>query len=135
MSVPGWIFFGLITGFIASKIVNKRGSGCFANIALGLIGALVGGALFRALQPGLDVMHFDLPSLLLSGLIFDIASMPLPLRVVSTIIPARYFVVVLRGVFLKGVGIDVLWTQGLAMVVFAVVGLGLAAHAFRKEIA
>jgi ABC-2 type transport system permease protein len=76
-----------------------------------------------------------LPSLLLSGLIFDIASMPLPLRIVSTVVPARYFVVVLRGIFLKGVGVTVLWTQGLAMVAYAVVGLALAAHAFRKEIA
>ncbi len=76
-----------------------------------------------------------IPSLLLSGLIFDIASMPLALRVVSLAVPARYFVVVLRGVFLKGVGVDVLWPQGFAMIVYAAVGLGLAAHAFRKEIA
>ena len=51
------------------------------------------------------------------------------------VVPARYFVVVLRGIFLKGVGVAVLWTQGLAMVAYAVVGLALAAHAFRKEIA
>ncbi|MGA9838083.1 MAG: ABC transporter permease [Gemmatimonadaceae bacterium] len=75
-----------------------------------------------------------IPSLLLSGLIFDIASMPLPLRLVSLAVPARYFVVVLRGVFLKGVGLDVLWRQGFAMLVYAVLGLGLAVRAFRKEI-
>ena len=76
-----------------------------------------------------------IPSLLLSGLIFDIASMPLPLRAITTVVPARYFVVVLRGIFLKGVGLEVLWRQGFAMVLYAVVGLALAAHAFRKEIA
>lgn len=76
-----------------------------------------------------------LPSILLSGLIFDIASMPWPLRAISTVVPARYFVVVLRGIFLKGVGAEVLWRQGFAMVVYAVLGLGLAARAFRKEIA
>ncbi len=76
-----------------------------------------------------------IPSLLLSGLIFDIASMPLPLRLVSLAVPARYFVVVLRSIFLKGVGAEVLWQQGVAMIVYAVVGLGLAIHAFRKEIA
>ncbi len=49
MSVLGWIFFGLISGFIASKIVSAEGQGCMLNIALGLVGAVVGGALFSAL--------------------------------------------------------------------------------------
>jgi len=75
-----------------------------------------------------------LPSLLLSGLMFDINMMPLPLRAVSALVPARYFITVMRGIFLKDVGIPVLWGQGLAMVAYAVVGLGLAIRAFRKEI-
>jgi drug efflux transport system permease protein len=75
-----------------------------------------------------------IPSLLLSGLMFDIASMPLPLRLLSLAVPARYFVVVLRSIFLKGVGADVLWQQGVAMIAYAVIGLGLAIYAFRKEI-
>jgi uncharacterized membrane protein YeaQ/YmgE (transglycosylase-associated protein family) len=49
MSILGWLFFGLITGFIASKIVNARGEGCFIDIALGVVGALVGGAIFAFL--------------------------------------------------------------------------------------
>jgi ABC-2 type transport system permease protein len=76
-----------------------------------------------------------LPSLILSGLMFDIAGMPLVLRVISYIVPARYFIVVLRGIFLKGVGLEVLWPEGLAMIAFATAGLGLAVRAFRKEIA
>ncbi|MBI1722889.1 MAG: ABC transporter permease [Gemmatimonadetes bacterium] len=76
-----------------------------------------------------------LPSLLLSGLIFDIDAMPKALRVVSALVPARYFVTVLRGVFLKGVGPEVLWAQGLGMMIFAAAGLTLAVRAFHKEIA
>jgi uncharacterized membrane protein YeaQ/YmgE (transglycosylase-associated protein family) len=49
MSILGWIFFGLIAGFIASKIVRGEGQGCLLNVALGLVGAVVGGALFSAL--------------------------------------------------------------------------------------
>jgi uncharacterized membrane protein YeaQ/YmgE (transglycosylase-associated protein family) len=45
----GWIFFGALTGWIASKIVNRRGEGCMVNTALGLLGAVVGGWLFRQL--------------------------------------------------------------------------------------
>lgn len=75
-----------------------------------------------------------LPSTILSGAIFDIASMPLALRAISVVVPARYFIVVLRGILLKGVGLHELAAQALAMLAFAVVGLGLAVRAFRKEI-
>lgn len=62
MSILGWILFGAIAGWLASKIVNKRGSGCFANIAIGLVGALIGGALFRAITE-FDVFAFNLTSM------------------------------------------------------------------------
>ncbi|MBR9989332.1 MAG: ABC transporter permease [Gemmatimonadetes bacterium] len=75
-----------------------------------------------------------LPALLLSGFLFDIASMPAALRAVSYIVPAKYYIAVTRGVFLKGVGIDVLWIQGISMVAFATVGIALATAAFRKRI-
>jgi ABC-2 type transport system permease protein len=75
-----------------------------------------------------------LPALLLSGFLFDIGAMPAVLRGITYIVPARYFVAVTRGVLLKGTGLDVLWVQGLFMVVFATVGLSLAILAFRKRI-
>jgi drug efflux transport system permease protein len=81
------------------------------------------------------MMATYLPSIILSGLMFDIASMPVALRVVSNVVPAKYFIVVLRGIFLKGVGIGVLWVQAVAMVAFATIGLTLAVRAFHKEIA
>ena len=48
MSIIGWIILGLIAGFIGSKIVNKTGEGFFLDIALGIVGAIVGGFLFTA---------------------------------------------------------------------------------------
>ena len=57
MYILGWTFFGALTGFIASKIVNKRGEGCLVNTALGLVGALVGGFLFRQFGPFDYEMH------------------------------------------------------------------------------
>ena len=48
MSILAWIVLGLIAGFIASKIVNKSGEGLIRDILLGIVGALVGGWLFRA---------------------------------------------------------------------------------------
>ncbi|MFQ5549691.1 MAG: ABC transporter permease [Gemmatimonadales bacterium] len=76
-----------------------------------------------------------LPALLLSGFMFSIANMPLPLRIISNVVAAKYFIVVTRGVFLKGVGIGILWPQAVAMIVFAVAGVGLATRNFKKEIA
>jgi ABC-2 type transport system permease protein len=75
-----------------------------------------------------------LPAYLLSGFMFSIDVMPAPLRVFTYVIPARYFLVVTRGIFLKGVGIEVLYKQGLPMVAYAGIGLLLAVRAFRKEL-
>jgi uncharacterized membrane protein YeaQ/YmgE (transglycosylase-associated protein family) len=49
MSFFAWIILGLISGFIASKVVNKSGAGVFANIVLGIVGAVVGGWLFNSI--------------------------------------------------------------------------------------
>jgi uncharacterized membrane protein YeaQ/YmgE (transglycosylase-associated protein family) len=48
MSILGWLILGLIAGFIGSKIVNKEGQGFLLDIALGVVGAIVGGLLFTA---------------------------------------------------------------------------------------
>ena len=75
-----------------------------------------------------------LPALLLSGFLFDIAAMPTFLQGITFLIPARYFIVVTRGILLKGVGVGALWPQAIAMLVFAAVGLTLATKTFKKEI-
>ena len=67
MSILGWLFFGAITGWLASKIVNKRGEGCVLNIALGLVGALVGGMIFRGISD-FDMFHFNLISMFVAVL-------------------------------------------------------------------
>jgi len=75
-----------------------------------------------------------LPAFLLSGFMFAIEVMPRALRAFTYLIPARYFVVVTRGIFLKGVGIPVLHVQGLLMVLYAVIGLAAAVASFKKEL-
>jgi uncharacterized membrane protein YeaQ/YmgE (transglycosylase-associated protein family) len=65
MSVIAWIVLGLIAGFIASKIVNKRGDGAVVDIILGVIGAVVGGWLFHTFGMS-GVNGFNIYSLLVS---------------------------------------------------------------------
>ena len=65
MSIIGWIVLGLIAGFIASKIVNKRGEGVFLDIVLGIVGALVGGFIFSTLGSS-GVTGFNLYSMIVA---------------------------------------------------------------------
>jgi uncharacterized membrane protein YeaQ/YmgE (transglycosylase-associated protein family) len=67
MSIIAWIVLGLIAGFIASKIVNKRGEGLLRDILLGIIGALIGGWLFHAFGAA-GVTGLNLYSLLVAVL-------------------------------------------------------------------
>jgi ABC-2 type transport system permease protein len=67
-----------------------------------------------------------LPTLLLSGFIFPISSMPGWLRVITHVVPARYFLVALRGIVLKGVGPEFWWPQAAALVAYSLVVMGLA---------
>jgi ABC-2 type transport system permease protein len=77
---------------------------------------------------------FLMPQIYLSGLIFPIRNMPVAFQWLTTIIPLRYYTEILRGIFLKGVGLDVLWPQGLALLAM---GIGIVAAArlrFRRRL-
>ena len=65
MSIIGWIILGLIAGFIASKIVNKTGSGIVVDILLGIVGAVVGGFIFAQLG-SVGVTGFNLWSMIVA---------------------------------------------------------------------
>jgi ABC-2 type transport system permease protein len=116
-------FFLMATAFLF--LVGAQGLGIFISAT--------SKSQFLATQ--LAMITTFLPATLLSGLMFDLGSMPKVLQVLSLVVPARYFITAVRGIFLKGVGFQVLWGQALGMFVFAAVGLGLAVHAFKKEIA
>lgn len=75
-----------------------------------------------------------LPTLILSGFIFPIRSMPLFLQILSNITPAKYYLVILRGIILKGVGFAAYWEQMLSLILYAVVLLGISSLRFRKTI-
>jgi len=74
-----------------------------------------------------------LPTLMLSGFIFPIASMPAALRAITVIVPARYFLVALRGILLKGVGLEIVWPQLAALGVYSSVTLLLASVRLRRQ--
>jgi ABC-2 type transport system permease protein len=118
-SLPLVMLFGLV--FMAGML----GQGLFISVvAKNQLVATQAGALSAML-----------PAIILSGMIFPIENMPLPLRTISRLIPSRYLVHGLRGILLKGNGLDVLWPDLLAMAVFAVAILGLATARFKRRVA
>jgi len=66
MSIIAWIILGLIAGFIGSKIVQGSGQGFFLNIALGIVGAIVGGFLYSAVLGGEGVTGVNIGSIIVS---------------------------------------------------------------------
>lgn len=108
--------------------------------SLFLVGALGQGLLIsiitrqQQLATQLAMMSSMLPALLLSGFMSPIASMPSVVRLVTYVVPARYFLVVLRGIFLKGIGLSALWPQAVALVVFAFVMVLASTRRFKPRI-
>jgi len=110
-----------------------------AVVALFLVGALGFGLLISSVAETqqvafqLALLTSFLPTLMLSGFIFPISSMPAFLQVVTRIVPARYFLVALRGIVLKGTGPASFLGDLVALGVFAVVILGLASLRLRRQ--
>jgi ABC-2 type transport system permease protein len=105
-----------------------------------VVGTLGQGILISAiaqqqlLASQLAMVSTFLPAFLLSGFAFAIANMPLPVRVITHIVPARYFVALVKGIFLRGVGLETLWRDALFLLVFAVVVLAIAIRITRKRL-
>jgi ABC-2 type transport system permease protein len=105
-----------------------------------LVGALSFGMFISAavksqvLATQIAIQTTYLPALLLSGFLFSISTMPLALQALTYVVPARYYVTVTKGIFLKGVGPEVLWIEAVAMVIFAAAGISLAIRSFKKEL-
>lgn len=79
----------------------------------------------------ISLMGLMLPTILLSGFIFPITSMPLPLQVISNIIPAKWFIIILKGIMLKGVGISFLWKETLVLLGMTLFLIGLSAKKYK----
>ena len=76
-----------------------------------------------------------LPNILLSGFIFPVESMPLPLRLISQVVPGQWFVTIARGIMLKGVGLEYLWKETLILGGIAVLLLAVSTRAFKARLA
>ena len=82
----------------------------------------------------ISLMAMMLPAILLSGFIFPIDSMPLPLQILSNIMPPKWFIIVLKGIMLQGVGLEVLWKETLILMAYVVVFTAISIKNFKVRL-
>jgi len=139
-------FFDLIVGLIMARFlfhVPFRGSYLLLFIlsSFFLIGALSQGILIsvvartQLMASQLASLTTLIPTLLLSGFIYPIFNMPKFIQAITYFIPARYYIVILRGLFLKAAGLSDMWDEAIFLLLFAFIMLGFSVRKFKKKVA
>jgi len=137
--------FDVLLGVLMSKFlfhVPLRGSVVFlfGMAIIFLIGTMSWGILIsinaknQLLASQFAMISTFLPSFLLSGFMFSIANMPEPIQIITYAVPARYFVSLLKGIYLKGVGFHVMQGEVILLTVYAIVTFALAIARFKKKL-
>lgn len=104
----------------------------FAMAAIFLSGALFWGMTLsivlksQVLANQIAIVSGYLPTLILSGFVFAIENMPLPIQMITYIVPARYFIAILRGIYMKGIGLEILFVDALLLTLYAAVMILIA---------
>jgi len=112
----------------------------FASSAIFLIGVLGLGFFLsvatrsQLLASQLAMVTTFLPAFLLSGFMYSIANMPWAIQVITHLIPARYFVTIMKGIYLKGIGVKILWAEGIFLVLFSFAIVMLSNRKFKKKL-
>ena len=108
-------------------------SGLFLISNLG-VGLLISTATSTQQEAIIIAIFYNLPSMFLSGFIYPVAAMPRVLQFISYAIPLRYFLIVVRGIVLKAVGVPELWPEVIALTIFAVAVITAASARFQKRL-
>nr|WP_320131205.1 ABC transporter permease [uncultured Holophaga sp.] len=132
VSTVSVFWFGIpLSGSLPALFVS---TGLFLLSTLG-VGLLISTTCHTQQQAMMSTFFFIMPAILLSGFIYPIANMPLPVQWMTLLNPLRHFLVIIRGVFLKGQGFTLLWPQMAALALLGIALLALAAGRFRKTAA
>jgi ABC-2 type transport system permease protein len=138
-------FFDVLLAVLMSQFlfhVPLRGSlvFLFAMAVIFLVGAMSMGMVIsinaknQLLASQFAMVSTFLPSFLLSGFMFSIANMPKPIQIITYAVPARYFVSLLKGIYLKGVGMQVMMGEVILLIIYAVVMFTIAIVRFKKKL-
>ena len=99
------------------------------SLSLGILISTVAASQQTAMM--ISLMVLMLPTILLSGFIFPITSMPMVLQVISNAIPAKWFIIILKGVMLKGVGLEFIWKETLILLIMTLFFIALSVKKYK----
>jgi ABC-2 type transport system permease protein len=128
----GILWFGVPFRGTMAALVLGTVAFLFSSVGLGLFISTISSTQQQAMMAA---NLFLTPAILLSGLVFPIANMPVFFQYLTKLNPLMYFIIVVRGVFLVGAGLSLLWLEMLAMIVLGFAMLGLAVARFQKHVA
>ncbi len=129
--VIGMLLFGVPLNGSLPLLLALTGLFLLSTLGLGLFASTIANTQQEAMM---TAYFFILPSIFLSGFLFPLASMPWFLQAVSYVIPLRYYLVIVRSIMLKGVGLQELRADVIALTIFAIVIMGGSALRFRKRL-
>lgn len=129
--LAGYILFGIVIKGSIFWLFTSTLIFLFASLCLGILVSTISDSQQVAFQLGTLISM--LPSMILSGFIFPISSMPVVLQILTNITPAKYYVVTLRAILLRGVGVAAFWEQLIYMMLFAVIVLYIASVRYKKK--
>jgi ABC-2 type transport system permease protein len=129
--IIGRYWFGVPVRGSLWLIILASGLFLMSSLGIGLFASTIANTQQEAM---LTVMMYNLPSIFLSGFFFPIQAMPKVLQWVSYAIPLRYYLVVIRSLLLKGVGIEAIQREVIALAIFGFVIMSAAALRFRKRL-
>ena len=127
----GVLLFGVPINGSLPLLLVLSGLFLISNLGVGLLISTITSTQQEAI---IVAIFYNLPSIFLSGFIYPVAAMPRVLQFVSHAIPLRYYLIVVRGIVLKGVGMPALWPEVIALSIFAVVVITSAATRFKKRL-
>ncbi len=104
----------------------------FNTLGLGLLVSTFSGNQQQAMMA--SVLFVMLPMIMLSGFVFPVENMPAAIRVLTYAMPMRYYLVIVRGIYLKGAGMSELWEEGLAMLILGILITVISLLRFRKRL-
>ena len=131
--IIGVIWFGVPLEGSVFLLIGLSSIFIFGGVCWGILMSINGRG-SQAVASQMAVLSTFLPAFLLSGFMFAISNMPRPLQLITYIIPARYFVTISKGIFLKGSSLDMLALESFMLSVFAVVVFAAAIRKFKKRI-
>jgi ABC-2 type transport system permease protein len=105
----------------------------FGALGMGIMISAMTRSQLKAYQLGM--LTSFLPAFLLSGFIYSISNMPRVIQAIALIVPARYFMNIVRGIFLKGIGLEILWLDFLLLVLYGVIVFYFATRKLRQKVA